>query len=101
MGQATMNTIEILFTLREAINRQYGLITAGYAQREDENAEEFNSRLLQIAEYAHKNATACFKTSELPGIESMVQPYEDVVIGGLRIIRKCSDQLDNIYARMA
>jgi len=97
-----MNTIEIICTLREAIDRQYALLMgSGHRQWEDEMAEQFNSRMIQLADHAHKMATACFKTSELPGIESMVQQYEDVVIGGLRIMRKCADQLDNIYARIA
>lgn len=97
-----MDTIEILYTLREAINRQYALLMGQSHHRwEDETEAQFNIRMLQIAEYAHKQATACFRTSELPGIGLLVQPYEDTVIGGLRIMRKCADQVDNIYARMA
>ncbi len=89
--------MNILDQLRRAVESQEAAVRVSAYQFPDETDAEFSKKVQgRLARVA-----VCLPARECVGINSIVARYGEVTIEGLRIVRRCVDEIDNVWISRA
>jgi hypothetical protein len=88
-----MNQEELLAKFTKELEDEEAFTIRRSFKFEDETQEHFEAKVASRIRYIN----ICIRASELPGIDQLVCRYGEVELAGFHIIRRCVDEIDNIW----